>query len=66
VLTSAITLPYLVFSAFILLALRSPLYRNRFTRAFGVTNLAPEPNLNPEPLLDRPRSTEEMPIATKN
>ena len=41
VLTSAITLPYLVFYAFILLALRSPLYRDRFARAFGVTSLVP-------------------------
>ena len=39
VLTSAITLPYLVFYAFILLALRNPLYRDRFANAFGVTSL---------------------------
>ena len=51
--TSAITLPYLVFFAFILLALRSPLYRDRFARAFGVTSLAPEPIVEPEPLPDR-------------
>jgi hypothetical protein len=43
VLASAITLPYLLFYAFILLALRSPLYRERFARVFGVTSLAPEP-----------------------
>jgi hypothetical protein len=42
VLTSAISLPYLLFFAVILLALRSPFYRDRFARAFGVTRLAPE------------------------
>jgi hypothetical protein len=51
VLTSAITLPYLVFYAFILLALRSPFYRDRFARAFGVTSLAPEPIVEAEPLV---------------
>lgn len=43
VLASAITLPYLLFFAFILLALRNPLYCDRFARAFGVTSLAPQP-----------------------
>jgi hypothetical protein len=43
VLASAISLPYLLFYAFILLALRSPLYCKRFVRAFGVTSLAPQP-----------------------
>jgi hypothetical protein len=43
VLASAITLPYPLFYAFILLALRSPLYCDRFAQAFGVTSLAPEP-----------------------
>ena len=42
VLASAISLPYLVFFAFVVLGLRNPLYRNRFARAFGVTNLAAE------------------------
>jgi hypothetical protein len=65
VLTSAITLPYLVFYAFILLALRSPFYRARLARAFGVASLAPEPILKAEPLPDRPQSTEEMPSATR-
>jgi hypothetical protein len=51
VLTSAITLPYLVLSAFILLALRSPFYRERFAQAFGVTSLAPESVVEPEPLV---------------
>jgi hypothetical protein len=51
VLTSALTLPYLVFYAFILLALRSSFYRARFARAFGVTSLAPEPIVEPEPLV---------------
>ena len=53
VLTSAITLPYLVFYAFVLLALRSPLYRERFARAFGVNSLAPQPIVEPEPLPDQ-------------
>ncbi len=48
VLTSAVTLPYLVFYAFLLLALRSPLYRDRFARAFGVTSLVPEPIVKAE------------------
>jgi hypothetical protein len=43
VLTSAITLPYLVFSAFIILALFNRTYRQRFTRAFGVGLLPPPP-----------------------
>ena len=43
VLASAITLPYLLFFAFILLALRNPLYCDRFAQAFGVTSLAPQP-----------------------
>jgi hypothetical protein len=43
VLASVITLPYLLFYAFILLALRSPLYCERFARVFGVTSLAPQP-----------------------
>ena len=47
VLASAISLPYLLYFAFILLALRSPLYRNRLARAFGVTSLAPEPIVEP-------------------
>ena len=42
VLASAIALPYLVFFAFVVLALRSPLYRDRLARAFGVTGLAAE------------------------
>ena len=48
VLTSAITLPYLVFYAFILLALRNPLYRERFANAFGVTSFATEPVVEPK------------------
>jgi hypothetical protein len=51
VLTSAITLPYLVLYAFILLALRNPLYRDRFANAFGVTSLALKPILKAEPLV---------------
>jgi hypothetical protein len=47
VLASAITLPYLLFFAFVLLALRSPLYRERFARVFGVTSLAA--NVSPVP-----------------
>ena len=43
IIESAISLPYLLFFAFILLALRSPLFRERFVRVFGVTSLAPEP-----------------------
>ena len=43
VLASAISLPYLVFFAFILLGLRSPLYRHRLARAFGLTSLAAGP-----------------------
>jgi len=50
--TSAITLPYLVFYPFILLALRSPLYRERLARAFGVTSLGPEPVAKAEPLAE--------------
>jgi hypothetical protein len=42
VLTGAIAPPYLVFFAFILLALRSPLYCDRLARAFGLTRLASE------------------------
>ena len=56
VLASAITLPYLLFFAFILLALRSPLYCDRFARAFGVTSLVPEPIAKP---------TESAPIPVK-
>ena len=52
-LASAISPPYLLFLAFILLALRSTLYRDRFARAFGVTTLAPEPIVEPESLADR-------------
>lgn len=52
VLTCAITLPYLVFYAFILLALRSPLYRERLANAFGVTNFAPEPVVHAGPLAE--------------
>jgi hypothetical protein len=52
VLTSAITLPYLVFYAFILLALRNPLYRERFANAFGVTSFAPELVVHAEPLAE--------------
>jgi hypothetical protein len=52
VLTSAITLPYLVLYAFILLALRNPLYRERFARAFGVTSFTPEPIVEAEPLAE--------------
>jgi hypothetical protein len=47
VLAGAITLPYVLFFAFIFLALRSPLYCERFARAFGVTSLAPEPMVKP-------------------
>ena len=65
VLTSAITLPYLVFYAFILLALRSALYGDRFAHAFGVTSLAPEPAVKPESLPDRHQSTDEIPTATR-
>jgi hypothetical protein len=43
VLTSAISAPYLVFFSFILLALRSSLYRERLANSFGVTRLAPPP-----------------------
>ena len=53
VLTGAITLPYLVFLAFIFLALRSPLYRDRLARAFGLTSLAPEPKATAESLADQ-------------
>jgi hypothetical protein len=53
VLTSAISLPYLLFFAFVLLALRSPLYRDRLACAFGVTTLAPEPMVEPEFLAGR-------------
>jgi hypothetical protein len=42
VLASAMSLPYLLFFAVILLVLRSPFYRDRFARAFGVTSLEPE------------------------
>jgi hypothetical protein len=52
VLTSAITLPYLVFYAFLVLALRSALYRDRFAHAFGITTLAPEPIIEVEPLTE--------------
>jgi len=48
VLTSAITLPYLVFYGFVLLALRNSLYRDRFGRAFGVTRLRQEVGPVPE------------------
>ena len=65
VLTSAITLPYLVFYAFILLALCSPLYCDRFARAFGVTSFAPEPMVQAESPPDRHQSTDEMPSATR-
>jgi hypothetical protein len=50
VLAGAIAPPYLLFFAFTLLALRSPLYRERLASAFGVTNLAPEPVVVPESL----------------
>jgi hypothetical protein len=51
VLASAITLPYLVFYGFVLLALRNSLYRERFARAFGVSSLREEgsPVAVPEP-----------------
>jgi hypothetical protein len=51
VLTSAITLPYLVFYGFVLLALRNSLYRERFARAFGVSSLREQgsPVAAPEP-----------------
>ena len=65
VLTSAITLPYLLFFAFILLALCSPLYRERFARAFGVTRLALQPIVKAEPLPNRCQSTVDMPTATR-
>jgi hypothetical protein len=48
VLTSAISLPYLVFFAFLVLGLRSPLYRDRLAHAFGVIRLAPEPTAKAE------------------
>jgi len=50
VLTGAITLPYLVFFAFLCLGLRSPLYRDRLARAFGLAGLAPVPAPKPEPV----------------
>jgi hypothetical protein len=50
VLASAISLPYLLFFAFILLAVRSPLYRDRLACSFGVTRLAPEPIVEPKSL----------------
>jgi len=42
VLASTISLPSLLFFAVILLALRSPFYRDRLAHAFGVTSLTPE------------------------
>ena len=40
VLTGALSPPYLVLFAFVVLAGRSPLYRERFARAFGLMDLA--------------------------
>ncbi len=40
VFASSLAVPYLAFFAFVVLALRNPLYRDRLTRAFGVTGLA--------------------------
>lgn len=65
VLTSSITLPYLVLSAFILLALRNPLYRDRFANAFGVTSLALEPIVKAELLSDLPQPSDELSGATR-
>ena len=65
VLTSVITLPYLVFYTFILLALRNPLYRDRFANAFGVTSLALEPIVKAEPLPDLPQPSDELSGATR-
>ena len=65
VLTSAVTLPYLVFYAFVLLALRTPLYRDRFANAFGVTSLALEPIVKAELLPDLPQPTDELSRATR-
>jgi hypothetical protein len=42
VLASALSLPYLVFFAFVVLAVGSAMYRDRLARAFGVTGLAAE------------------------
>ena len=53
VLASALSLPYFVLFAFIVLALRSPLYRERFAHAFGVSDLASEPVVEAESLADR-------------
>jgi hypothetical protein len=52
VLAGIISLPYLLLFPFIFLALRSPLYRDRFSRAFGVTSLVPplKPVVEPESL----------------
>jgi hypothetical protein len=47
VLSSAVSLPYFVYFWFVLLATRSPIYRDRLARAFGVTGLTPEPSANP-------------------
>ncbi len=66
VLTSAITLPYLVFYALLLLALRSPLYCDRFAKAFGVTSLAAEPTVKPGAPPDGRQSSYEMPAAAKS
>ena len=66
VLTSAVTLPYLVFYAFILLALRNPLYRERFANAFGVTTLTPEPAVKTEPLPYQSSAAGETPDAAKS
>ena len=39
VFASSLALPYLAFFAFVVLALRNPLYRDRLTCAFGVSSL---------------------------
>jgi hypothetical protein len=50
VFTSALSLLYLVFFPFLVLALRSPLYRDRLAHSFGVSSLAPAPAVKAESL----------------
>ncbi len=66
ILTSAITLPYLVFYAFILLALRNPLYRERFANAFGVTTLTPGLAAKAEALPYQSSAAGEIPDAAQS
>ena len=65
VLAGAITPPYLVLFAFILLALRSPLYRDRLARAFGVTRLEPESMPRPESSDAPPQLAPERPAPAR-